>query len=72
MNDIKVIKTCLNCAYKSGGTCLRSGYSWDSTREYALHSNNHCDTNFSGWELSIEKPLKKPLKKRWYKRLLKL
>lgn len=60
-----VIKTCQNCAYRSGqfrymGYCMRTGKICTLQRQYP---NSSCDENFSGW-VERQKP--------WIQRLLGL
>lgn len=38
-------KSCINCAYRKGQTCLLSGYYYKVERRV----NVMCDSDFSGW-----------------------
>lgn len=44
-----MIKTCKNCAYRDGSTCMYSGYSWRTERQYP----SRCGKDYTAW---IQKP----------------
>jgi hypothetical protein len=43
------IRSCLNCAYKKGRLCVKTGYGWELQRKYP---DSGCDNNYSGWVLN--------------------
>lgn len=53
-------RNCDTCAHlDDDGYCLRSGYTWSTTRQE--NPNNACDLEFSGWEPEPPKPKRRSL-----------
>lgn len=42
---LKTVKTCKNCGYRSGDTCLLSGFMWDIERQFPIR----CGYNYENW-----------------------